>query len=1613
MMSAEIKKPPVAPKPRLPAPPRPSQPPRPPAPQANHTDRANHKDQGDHTGEVTHADRAGHSDQINHAPQANHADQTNHADRLNHADQNDHTDRVNDADQIGQTDQAIHTGQIGHTGQANNASPRSQKPPVAPKPKVAKKPPVAEVKPTPQQQQPQQQQQAVAAVAAVSPADGTKPCRECGSRNRKPDVPATAALLGSCCCHRHLDFGAAHGLGLTQRGDGGGGGDAGSCCLCAVSHVAASYKGCGAACRFRRISDRHDTAIHVHGCEAVALLLHQTEFDGGGSGDAAQPESCRAALALDSPKPSPTPPPPLPPRLRSPDPGTKGSESPPLAEVAPRLRREPADARAAGAVRPVAPLAKAGADSGELAPDGAAVRDRPCPLPGGGVEGEPSSRLPVTAPPDPDAGLTPRRPASAGKRSGERSSGSPGRPRARGDAGAPVPKPRRLVPTPRFPDRATDSVASDETGRDNDRRPRPRADEAAARKPEGERFADGTTGAVEQSCPPARLHSPPELGAPTPTEWPQGGSMARDVAGVDAGREMASGGSRSPAERPGDGRRRSATCQNEPRPPVGERAAFDEHVTPGGAATEPGRRLRQHEEDAERTTGAPPLKPKRGGGNVRSPAPGTAAELERAQRDGDADRAATRRGAGGGGGGGHSIDRRRPNFGPPPPPTLPPKKEHPRGDDAGRKSSRAAEAAAAACLKDIPPPFQPADITQRPIAKYSPRPAEGDERSGGGGSGEGKKRSSFRSFLPRRFSGKSKVEIRLFGGTESPPAPAQGVCRDLRWRGGKQQQRGELATSLTRRSSESHVQRSKVRTYTRTGSRGVTRDDGVVDPPLPLGLRTPPSKPRSISFPCASTPKHGCADSDAAYESVEQRMEQRVEQRVVERVAAVPPPRPRGRSLGLQDLLRGGGDPRWGDPHAEALRGDSDRRRHVDGDDDDDEEEEPFSYVDMNSFLDAEDGSFSVAGARTGQMKSFGDSIQSDEDVPDTSSEDNDEDDEEEEREEEKAGCSMSLKAPGTLLRPRAPPLSDVEVKRNKAFHIAREMVSSERVFVDVLKLLHIDFRGAVVSAGVEAGKPLVDEKTLSQILLYLPQLYELNQSLLQELEERMAHWEEERERIADVIMRKGPYLKMYSAYIKEFDRITLLLDECCRKFPPFAAVVRDFEMSPRCANLALKHHLLKPVQRIPQYRLLLTDYLKNLTPESADYKDTQAALAMVSEVADHANDSMKQGDNFEKLMQIQYSLTGHHEIVQPGRVFLKEGTLMKLSRKVMQPRVFYLMNDTLLYTTPQQGGTYKLNNMLSLAGMKVSKPSQEAYQNELIIVSVERSFILSASSASERDEWLLAISRAIDDYTRKRISFTHTCGGAGGDGGDGGGDGGSGQMDTFQRSESQLGHKAPIWIPDSRVTMCMICTCDFTLTWRRHHCRACGKIICQGCSYHRYPLKYRKDRPERVCDQCYASLGKRDETVLLGRSPPSQSRSPGGALSSVLHSITPSPGRKLKRVPAALQQVAGTEGSSMSGYLQRSKDNRKPWRRLWFVVKDKVLYTYAASEDVVAMESQPLLGFTVQGPTARDCSFQLFHKTTLFRAFRTEDSATALRWAEAIKAATVLETGDPLSPPF
>ncbi|RMZ88624.1 hypothetical protein DV736_g4151, partial [Chaetothyriales sp. CBS 134916] len=55
--------------------------------------------------------------------------------------------------------------------------------------------------------------------------------------------------------------------------------------------------------------------------------------------------------------------------------------------------------------------------------------------------------------------------------------------------------------------------------------------------------------------------------------------------------------------------------------------------------------------------------------------------------------------------------------------------------------------------------------------------------------------------------------------------------------------------------------------------------------------------------------------------------------------------------------------------------------------------------------------------------------------------------------------------------------------------------------------------------------------------------------------------------------------------------------------------------------------------------------------------------------------------------------------------------------------------------------------------------------------------------------------------------------------------------------SSSSPRYVVPRWQPDSEVTECPICGRAFTWVFRRHHCRKCGRVVCNDCSPHRITI--------------------------------------------------------------------------------------------------------------------------------------------------------------------------------
>uniref|UniRef100_A0A3B1KLT5 FYVE, RhoGEF and PH domain containing 5b n=1 Tax=Astyanax mexicanus TaxID=7994 RepID=A0A3B1KLT5_ASTMX len=386
----------------------------------------------------------------------------------------------------------------------------------------------------------------------------------------------------------------------------------------------------------------------------------------------------------------------------------------------------------------------------------------------------------------------------------------------------------------------------------------------------------------------------------------------------------------------------------------------------------------------------------------------------------------------------------------------------------------------------------------------------------------------------------------------------------------------------------------------------------------------------------------------------------------------------------------------------------------------------------------------------------------------------------------------------------------------------------------------------------------------------------------------------------------------------------------------------------------------------------MLLTYMNNISPNTSEYKDTQA-LTVVSDVADLTNESLSNGVALLRLVHIEHNVLGLKNLLQPNRVFVKEGTLMKVSRKSKQPRHLFLMSDIMLYTYPQQDGKYRLINTLTLTGMEVTKLMIDNTQHALKIELKDTCITLSTSSI-ERDDWFVTLNRTIADLGSVLGEPT-------------------GCLEFGETVEACLGENAPPLVSVSQVSVCMNCPVRFSLTHRRHHCRACGKVVCRDCCRNKVPLKYLKNRRAKVCDKCYSELYK---PVAMGTG--SSSR----PLSAVFQNIHPTSLWRGRKGQLTFNQGIGPEGE-MSGTLERSRNSRRSWKSLWFLLKDKVLYTYPQPEERIACESLPLLGFSVRPEIEGESSvFQLYHKTTLYYTFKAQDTHTA-QWVSAMEEATVL----------
>lgn len=300
-------------------------------------------------------------------------------------------------------------------------------------------------------------------------------------------------------------------------------------------------------------------------------------------------------------------------------------------------------------------------------------------------------------------------------------------------------------------------------------------------------------------------------------------------------------------------------------------------------------------------------------------------------------------------------------------------------------------------------------------------------------------------------------------------------------------------------------------------------------------------------------------------------------------------------------------------------------------------------------------------------------------------------------------------------------------------YFISKELLMTERSYKKDLEVVVVAFR--------EWSEKLGSSETASLFSLLAP-IYKLHCGLLHELEQQMASWDSKP--VSSTAQGIGALMLDYLHLLELDERYLEMLPHILERLytgPHCEQLCREFELLRDC-YLPLSLFLLRPVHRIFHYCALF-ERLHSCYPQShADIAASQEMLQQLRRFTTCHKEALHRLENHIKMTELERDLVGLDNLIQPGREFVREGCLQKLSRKGYQQRMFFLFSDMLIYASRVSSSgprlQFKVHGQLPLQGLMVeeTEPKAEA-AFRFTIYAANRALMVAAGSEEERQRWI------------------------------------------------------------------------------------------------------------------------------------------------------------------------------------------------------------------------------------------------------------------------------------
>ncbi|KAM9614026.1 rho guanine nucleotide exchange factor 4 isoform 2-T2 [Morphnus guianensis] len=243
--------------------------------------------------------------------------------------------------------------------------------------------------------------------------------------------------------------------------------------------------------------------------------------------------------------------------------------------------------------------------------------------------------------------------------------------------------------------------------------------------------------------------------------------------------------------------------------------------------------------------------------------------------------------------------------------------------------------------------------------------------------------------------------------------------------------------------------------------------------------------------------------------------------------------------------------------------------------------------------------------------------------------------------------------------------------------NVINEIISTERDYIKHLKDI---CEGYIKQCRKRAD--MFTEEQLKTIFGNIEDIYRCQKKFVKALEKKFNKDHPHLSEVGSCFLEYQTEFQIYSEYCNNHPNACMELSRLTKvnKYVYFFEACRLLQ---KMIDISLDGFLLTPVQKICKYPLQLAELLKYTNPQHRDFKDVEAALNAMKNVARLINERKRRLENIDKIAQWQSSIEdweGEDVLVRSSEL-IYSGELTKLShpQAKSQQRMFFLFDHQLV----------------------------------------------------------------------------------------------------------------------------------------------------------------------------------------------------------------------------------------------------------------------------------------------------------------------------------------------